>query len=91
MILTEQQWSELAAHLESTVANGCPVCGNMHLNLGHVVFEMRAFAFGKVDPGGPILPLATVECSGCGYTMLFNAVSLGLVPMNEGGETPDGE
>jgi ribosomal protein S27AE len=86
MFLAGERHDELTKKLAGVLPRTCPMCGTGELEIGDVVFEMRSFAFGDLASGGPILPVVPAECPSCGYTVFFNAVTLGLVPLDEDGE-----
>jgi len=86
MYLSDEQWDEMVERINRRAGKPCPLCGEGHLAVGRLVFEMRPFAFGSASLEGPILPVIPAECTSCGYTVLFNAVSLGVVPLDEDGE-----
>lgn len=86
MLLSSEQWDEVIGRLNSCSATKCPMCGSEKLAVGQWVFEMRPFAFGAMASEGPILPVIPAECPTCGHVVLFNAVTLGIVPVDEDGE-----
>ena len=58
----------------------CVICGNSGWLIGDVVGEMR-----RVSPGPRWLPkpsssypMIVLSCENCGYTLLFNAMVLGV-------------
>lgn len=57
--------------------------------MGDVIMTLP-FTGGGVSIGGPTYPLLTVSCSHCAYTVLFNAIKMGVVPRQEApvAETP---
>ena len=59
----------------------CAICGNTGWFMGEAIGEMR-----QINPGsrwlpnaGPAYPLIVLSCENCGYTLLFNAIVLGLM------------
>jgi hypothetical protein len=71
----------------STVWKGkreCPICIPTTVwGIGTLV-EVREFNEGNHCPGAAITPLIQVECQNCGYTVLFNAIALGVVDRDTG-------
>ena len=57
----------------------CPVCDNNQWGLGGEIAEIRTFHGGAVLGAGGVYPLISVNCETCGYTMLFNALVVGLL------------
>lgn len=89
MYMTDEQRATVARRLDDAGSWRCPLCGGTDISVGHVIFEMRPFAMGLIASEGPILPVIPTECPKCGYLMLFNAVTLGIVPLDEDGEIAD--
>ena len=59
----------------------CPICGNSGWFMGDVLGEMR-----QLNPNarwmpnfGSTYPMIVLSCENCGYTLLFNAIVLGLM------------
>ena len=71
----------------STVWKGkreCPICIHTTVwSIGTIV-EVREFNEGNHCPGAAITPLIQVQCNNCGYTVLFNAIALGVVDKSNG-------
>jgi hypothetical protein len=44
---------------------------------------------GAILSGGPVYPYVVVACQGCGYTLFFNAVVMGLAEASEKTEGQD--
>lgn len=58
---------------------GCPICGRKEWQLaGNLVNLHIAYPDAALTVGGPVYPQALLICETCGYTMLFNAVMMGL-------------
>ena len=66
-----------------TVKKQCPVCSSNKLSLSNLV-EVRDYNEGNHCPGAAITPMVEVVCGVCGYVMLFNAISLGVVDPDTG-------
>jgi hypothetical protein len=52
---------------------GCIVCGENNWGVGDNIVRLQTRE-------GPAYPSVAVVCNVCGYTMLFNAVRMGLLP-----------
>lgn len=61
----------------------CPICQSNNWFILNNVWESREFHSGDFVVGGPVLPLVSVMCNVCGYTLLFNAIAVGAVPRPE--------
>ena len=59
----------------------CPICQDNHWGVGADLVEIRNFhGKSRLNPGPEaIYPLVAVVCDTCSYTMLFNAILIGLV------------
>lgn len=57
----------------------CPICQSNDWNISPKPVEIREFSRGNLVVGGPVYPLVSVTCRVCGYTLLFNAITAGLV------------
>jgi hypothetical protein len=68
-----------------TSSKTCPISGHTMWSVSdHVVQPMTHIPVGAVTLGGAAsYPGILVICSGCGYTMTFNAVIMGLFPKQE--------
>jgi hypothetical protein len=62
----------------------CPICNpTTAWGIGTIV-EVRKFNEGNHCPGAAITPFIPVQCNNCGYTVLFNAIRLGVVDRDTG-------
>jgi hypothetical protein len=62
----------------------CPICiSSTKWGIGSIV-EVREFNEGNHCPGAAITPFIPVQCNNCGYTVLFNAIALGVVDRDTG-------
>jgi predicted nucleic-acid-binding Zn-ribbon protein len=61
----------------------CPICKNNKWNISETLVEVREFHGGSIVIGGvsQVIPLIPITCVVCGYTIFFNAVLAGLVPV----------
>ncbi len=59
----------------------CAICGNSGWFMGEAIGEMRQMNQGSrwIPNSGPAYPLIVLSCKNCGYTLLFNAIVLGLM------------
>jgi hypothetical protein len=62
----------------------CPICISRTTWSISTPVEVREFNEGNHCPGAGISPLIQVECQNCGYTVLFNAIALGVVDRDTG-------
>ena len=82
MQLTAEQILKLRTALP--VIPQCPLCGNKEdKSLSPDIYHLMSFDVeGKtlIIGGKPFYqPLASIHCPKCGYTMLFNLITLGVV------------
>lgn len=78
-------WKWLQEH--SAIPQRCPVCERSNWVLLNKVWELGEFravpaaiaAFADVDRTPVVLPVVALACQGCGYTIFFNAFSVGAV------------
>jgi hypothetical protein len=58
----------------------CPVCTSNAWTVGPYLVDVRSrVPGGGVIVGGPVYPEAVLVCLVCGYTMFFNALTMGVV------------
>ncbi len=59
----------------------CPICENTGWFMGEVMAEMRQIsrAVRLMPTSGPSYPMMVLSCENCGYTLLFNAMVLGVM------------
>ena len=62
----------------------CPICISRTVWSISTLVEVREFNEGNHCAGAGITPLIQVECNNCGYTVLFNAIALGVVDRDTG-------
>jgi predicted nucleic-acid-binding Zn-ribbon protein len=53
----------------------CPICNNNKFEMPGNIFQISQYFPTKLIVG-PIVPLIVVTCTNCGYTLLFNALTL---------------
>jgi len=80
MKLNDEQKEKLMRHLQETALGrtACPMCMGRSWDAADLIMEMRGFAHHSIVVGGPVVPLITVTCKTCGYTLLFNALRAGI-------------
>jgi ribosomal protein S27AE len=62
----------------------CPICISRTVwGIGTLV-EVKEFNEGNYCPGAAVSPLIQVQCGNCGYTVMFNAIALGVVDRDTG-------
>src|SRR5260221_10182750 len=74
---------------ETHFGNSCPHCGATTWGVFDQLYELRQFAQGQLSVQGTVIPLVVVICNTCGYTRLFNAISMGIVKVPEAGGEPN--
>jgi hypothetical protein len=57
----------------------CPICSKSIAWEISGVYQIQQYNEGNHCPGAPIAPMILVTCRTCGHTILFNAISLGVV------------
>ena len=79
-VLTEEERTKLDAWYKNKwKMNRCPVCNQGNWSLAdHVVMPMTYTGVG-LSIGGEGYPQIMVECQNCGYTLYFNAITVGIL------------
>ena len=57
----------------------CPVCGQNNFIMDNNIVSPMNINDGNINIGKSLMPLVTVSCKHCGYTMFFNAKILGCL------------
>ena len=70
-------------------AKECPVCGNNAWNIVPHTYETREFKGGDLVLPGSVIPHVVVMCNVCGYTVLFNAIAVGVAERGAKEESRD--
>jgi len=88
--LTSEEKGRVVTRLQATWAGDaqkCPICGNPHWIISdHIVQPVTLGAGNSVMLGGVGYPQIMMISAGCGYTLYFNAVMLGIIaPANPEG------
>lgn len=81
MTLNESQKNLIQQRLYSVwkAERNCPICISSRFWCVKSVVEVRDFNEGNLPHGAAITPIVNVACANCGYTVLFNAILLGVV------------
>ena len=61
----------------------CPICESEEW-LVCKISEVREYGGGSFNVGSPVMPVIPVICNICGYTMLFNAIKMGIIRLMPG-------
>jgi hypothetical protein len=62
----------------------CPICSKSTRWDISGIHQVQQYNEGNHCPGAAIAPLILVSCRNCGNTILFNAISLGIVDPSTG-------
>lgn len=62
----------------------CPFSHDTNWELGGSLAQAPLFSSGNIVVGGPVYPYVVISCSSCGYTVLINAIKIGILPAKEG-------
>lgn len=57
----------------------CPVCSNNTWDLRDKIFEIPELPENNKLFGGVMYPVIVLKCTTCTYTLLFNAIDMGIV------------
>jgi len=81
MKLDDKQKENLLKHFNKNwpEPNICPICKNDDWALSDTIFGIQEYNKGKFIIGGSTMPLIPLVCKICGHTILFNAISIGIV------------
>ena len=79
-VLSREEKDRILKWLESkwTSAKQCPICGTNKWHIGDHLSTILTTHKGNIFIGGPTIPVIIVVCMTCGYTLLFNAVVVGI-------------
>lgn len=82
MKLTDEQSDKLVSWVEEKWLGEkeCPICKVASWGISNTLFELKSYGAGVITVGGPLVPLAVVTCSNCGYSITFNALRIGILP-----------
>lgn len=80
MELNKEQQKELLEKLDQVLLDRkCPICEKVNWEISSTIFELRSFARGGIQLGGPVQPVISIMCQQCGHIELFNALKLGIL------------
>jgi len=79
--LTSEQKKKVEAYLRDNWNQSphCPISGHRNWIIGDHIVAPPIHSGAGLLLGGPAYPQVMVICGGCGYTMYFNAVKVGIV------------
>lgn len=87
MKLTDCQLKQFIAQFSQFAPGGCtcPVCGNKHWNVSDTLFQSLEFTGLdlKIGKGMSMLPFIVLTCKTCSYTMFFNAITCGVLKIED--------
>ena len=83
MQLNTEGRARLQTHLQTVLRHPCAVCGNGNWQVDDTIFELRQFAGGGVTTQGAIKPVVTITCNGCGNVLFMNALTTGVVQVQQ--------
>ena len=69
-----------------TAPTVCPISGDNNWAIADDFVQPMRYTGGGLTIGGPGYPVVMVICATCGYTLLFNAVVMGLLGDSSGSE-----
>lgn len=82
--LSEQEYDRALAHFQRFRIRNCPVSNDNNWILGDYLVHTPNHSGQYPAVGGPYYLYLPITCQTCGYTMLFNAVVVGLIPAGGG-------
>lgn len=78
--LTPEDIGKIETFLADTKTTGnCPWCREIKWSIMDDVVEIRPFSGGSLNIGVAVYPCVMLLCNVCGYSMLFNAIQVGVV------------
>jgi hypothetical protein len=88
--LTPEQLNKAQAWLSAHWINSaCPFHGLTTWEVGGVLAQAMAYVGGGLVVGGPVYPFLVVTCSHCGYSVLVNALKIGIVQPEQPVQSPE--
>jgi predicted nucleic-acid-binding Zn-ribbon protein len=87
MKLTRSQTKMLLDNLDQKWKHpqDCPICHSIEWKIPQSLLELREYEEGDIiayPKDSAIIPLVAVTCINCGYTLLFNAITAGILDDN---------
>jgi len=64
----------------------CQICNKQVWSIADLIVELRGFNPRAIVIGGPTIPSIVATCINCGNTIFFNAIVLGIIPLEKTGE-----
>ncbi len=61
----------------------CPICGKRNWSVSPDVHQLLKFSGGTLVIGGSVIPIVSVTCTNCGYTLMFNPLISGALKSQE--------
>jgi hypothetical protein len=90
MQLNPEGQARFRNHLQNVIRKPRAVCGEGNWNFDDTVFEMRQFAGGPLPAQGAIKPVVTLTCQSCGNIVFLNALTTGIVRVEQGDQSTNG-
>lgn len=88
MRLNDEQQQRIIDFMSSAWPSSavCPMCKSQRWAIKNRVLEVRDYSAGEAEqPRHPAMPLIAITCEHCGYCVLMDAVTLGVVSKPEAG------
>ena len=82
-VLSDKEKDQAIAWLKERWTKSCPACDRREFSIGEHVVHTPIHFGGALKFGGPMYPQLAVVCKNCGYTLLFNAVLMGIIESKE--------
>jgi hypothetical protein len=80
MQLNEEQLKLAHEWVKTKFTHGpCWICGKEEWSVAPFVWELRAFNQGFMVVGGPVFPVVSFFCTGCGNVVFVSAVAAGII------------
>ncbi len=57
----------------------CPICSSNDWDLRDKIFEIRDLPQENKIFGGSLYPVIILKCKKCAYSLLFNAIDIGII------------
>jgi predicted nucleic-acid-binding Zn-ribbon protein len=74
-----QTFNQAVKQIESKWKDhSCPICTNKEW-----LISTRIWKFAEYETAESIMPFIAMMCQNCNYTILFNAIGLGVVEKND--------
>jgi hypothetical protein len=84
MQLNPEGRERLQAHLQNVLRKPCAICGNVQWQTDDTIFELRQFGVGATPNAQvTVKPVVTLTCNGCGNVLFMNALTTGVVRIEQ--------